>query len=75
MIKKLNCEILVDITLELKEPQNTDKVVEEIHKHINQLVEGTFVHFKGLEINGDYNLTFTEDKEKKNDRWKDAIEV
>ena len=63
MKTKIRCEILIEMDLEIKSESNTDQVVEEIHEHVNKLTVDDFKHFKGREINGDYNIVIRESED------------
>ena len=70
MKTKIRCEILIEMDLEIKSESNTDQVVEEIHEHVNKLTKEDFKHFKGIEINGDYNIVIRESEDNDLDKIK-----
>ena len=70
MKTKIRCEILIEMDLEIKSESNTDQVVEEIHEHVNKLTKEDFKHFKGIGINGDYNIVITESEDNDLDKIK-----
>ncbi|MBR52243.1 hypothetical protein CMK19_00565 [Candidatus Poribacteria bacterium] len=75
MDKKLTCEILLDLELEINQDSNTDQVVEEIHQHIKLLIDGQHQHYKGIDINGDYNIIMKKSENQLDLSNDDMIEV
>ena len=63
MSKKVICEILIELEIEINQSSTKDQVARQIHGYLDRLKTETFEHFTVGKVIGDYNFMAPESED------------